>query len=57
MHLIKKKIAGKELPAELPLSLIPPGLRPAQPAAPGAFVSLACCTCRERVNAADAEML
>lgn len=56
MHLIKKKIAGKELPAELPLSLIPLGLRPAQPAAPGAFVSLACCTCRERVNA-DAEML
>lgn len=34
MHLIKKKIAGRELPAELPLSLIPPSLRPAQQAAP-----------------------
>ncbi|CDZ96650.1 Synaptic vesicle protein EHS-1 and related EH domain proteins [Phaffia rhodozyma] len=32
MHLIKAKIAGKELPATLPLSLVPPSLREVQPA-------------------------
>ena len=34
MHLIKKKLAGNELPEELPPSLIPPMMRPLSPPQP-----------------------
>lgn len=34
MHLISSKLAGKELPASLPQSLIPPGLRSHEAPAP-----------------------
>ena len=36
MHLIKRTIAGRELPSELPASLVPPSLRPAQAPVAGA---------------------
>ena len=48
MHLIQGKLAGKEIPSSLPLSLVPPSMRgsvaasqpPAQPAVPEAIKDL-----------------
>jgi epidermal growth factor receptor substrate 15 len=52
MHLINGKLAGREIPAELPLSLIPPSFRTngAQAPAPAAPTHSEFSMCLFRVN-------